>query len=63
MLFSLTRDCNLPLFTANQAITNLPKNGLTQEESVLLKTGLYFTIQPDKIRKSEIFAFFEKIHR
>ena len=51
------------LFTANQTITNLPKNGLTQEESVLLKTGLYFTIQPDKIRKSEIFAFFEKIHR
>ena len=27
------------------------------------KTGLYFSIQPDKIRKSEIFATFEKIHR
>ena len=25
--------------------------------------GLYFSIQPDKIRKSEIFTTFEKIHR
>ena len=35
---------------------------LTQEESDLLKAGLYFSIQPDKIRKSEIFTTFEKIH-
>ena len=28
-----------------------------------LKTGLYFLIQPDKMRKSEIFTTFEKIHR
>ena len=34
-----------------------------QEESDLLKAGLYFSIQPEKIRKSEIFATFEKIHR
>ena len=34
-----------------------------QEESDLLKVGLYFSIQPDKIRKSEIFTTFEKIHR
>ena len=34
-----------------------------QEESDLLKTGLYFYIQPNKIRKSEIFTNFEKIHR
>ena len=33
-----------------------------QEESDLLKVGLYFSIQPEKIRKSEIFAAFEKIH-
>ena len=36
---------------------------LCQEESDLLKAGLYFSIQPDKIRKSEIFNTFEKIHR
>ena len=35
---------------------------LSQEESDLLKTGLYFSIQPDKFRKSEIFTTFEKIH-
>ena len=31
--------------------------------SDLLKTGLYFSIQPGKIRKSEIIITFEKIHR
>ena len=36
---------------------------LSQEESDLLKAGLYFSIQPDKIRKSEIFTTFEKIYR
>ena len=62
-LSSLTRDCNLPIFTANETITNLTQYELSQEESDLLKAGLYFSIQPDKIRKSEIFATFEKIHR
>ena len=61
-LSSLTRDCNLPIFTANETITNLTQYELSQEESDLLKTGLYFSIQPDKIRKSEIFTTFEKIH-
>ena len=36
---------------------------LPQEKSDLLKAGLYFSIQPDKIGKSEIFTTFEKIHR
>ena len=36
---------------------------LSQEETNLLKAGLYFSIQPDKIGKSEIFTTFEKIHR
>ena len=62
-LSSLTRDCNLPIFTANETITNLTQYELSQEESDLLKAGLYFSIQPDKIRKSEIFTTFEKIHR
>ena len=60
-LSSLTRDCNLPIFTANETITNLTQYELSQEESDLLKAGLYFSIQPDKIRKSEIFTAFEKI--
>ena len=36
---------------------------LSPEESDLLKTGLYFSIQLNKIQKSEIFTTFEKIHR
>ena len=62
-LSSLTRDCNLPIFTANETITGLTQYELSQEESDLLKAGLYFSIEPDKIRKSEIFTTFEKIHR
>ena len=61
-LSSLTRDCNLPIFTANKTFTNLTQYELSQEESDLLKAGLYFSIQPDKIRKLEIFTTFEKIH-
>ena len=48
-LSSLTRDCNLPIFTANETITNLTQYELSQEESDLLKAGLYFSTQPDKI--------------
>ena len=62
-LSSLTRDCNLPIFTANETITNLTQYELSQKESDLLKPGLYFSIQPDKIRKSEIFTALENIHR
>ena len=61
-LSSLTSDCNLPIFTANETITDLMQYELSQEESDLLKAGLYFSIQPDKIRKSKIFTTFEKIH-
>ena len=35
---------------------------LSQEESDLLKAGVYFSIQPNKIPKSKIFTTFEKIH-
>ena len=62
-LSSLTRDCNLPIFTANETITNLTQYELSQEESDLLKAGLYFSIQRDKIQKFKIFTTFEKIHR
>ena len=62
-LSSLTRDSNLPIFTANETITSLRQYELPQEESDLLKADLCFSIQPDKIRKSEIFTTFEKIHR
>ena len=48
-LSSLTRDYNLPIFTANRTITNLTQYELSQEESDLLKAGLYFLIQPDKV--------------
>ena len=62
-LSSLTRDCNLPIFTANKTITNLTQYELSQEESYLLKAGLYFSVQPDKIQKSKTFTASEKIHR
>ena len=62
-LSSLTRGCTLPIFTANKSITKLTQYELYQEESDLPKAGLPFSIQPDKIRKSEILTTFEKIHR
>ena len=36
---------------------------LTQHESSQEESGLYFSIQPKKIRQSEIFTTFKKIHR
>ena len=36
---------------------------LSQEESDLLKAGLCFSVEQDKIQKTEIVAAFEKIHR
>ena len=41
-LSSLTRHCNLPIFTANKTITNLTQYELSQEGSDLIKAGLYF---------------------
>ena len=41
-LSSLTRDCKLPLFTANKTITTLMQYELFKEESDLLKAFLYF---------------------
>ena len=37
-------DCNLPIFTVNKTITNLTQYELFQEESDLLKAGLYLSI-------------------
>ena len=62
-LSSLTRDRNLPIFTANKNIIYVTQYELSQEESDLLEAGLCFSIQSDKIQKSEIFTTFEKIHR
>ena len=47
---------------SNETITNLTQYELSQKEFDLLKAGLFFSIQPDKIRKSETISFFEKIH-
>ena len=62
-LSSLTREINLPIFTANKALASFTQYELSLEELDLLKAALNFTIQPDKIQKSEIFTTFEKIHR
>ena len=61
-LSSLTINCSIPTFLSNETTTNLTEFELFQEESDLLKTGLCFSIQPNKIQKSEIFATFEKFH-
>ena len=61
-LSSLTMGCSLPILTANENITNLTQYEISQQKSNLLKAGLYFSIQPDKIQKSKIFTNFEKIH-
>ena len=61
-LLSLTRGCSLPIFTANETITNLTQYELFQEETDLIKAGLYFPIKADEIRKSKIFTTFKKIH-
>ena len=53
-LFSLTRKCSLPTFTSNKAITNITQYELSLEESYILNAGLYFSMQLDKIQKSEI---------
>ena len=47
---------------SRKIFTNLTQYELFQEESDLIKAGLYFSIAQDKIRKSEIFTTFEKIH-
>ena len=62
-LSSLTRDFNLTIFTANETITNLTQYELSQEESDLLRAGLYFSMLRDKIPKSKVFTTFETIHR
>ena len=36
--------CTLPIFTANETITNLMQYELSKEETNLLKAGLYFPI-------------------
>ena len=62
-LSSLTRNCGIPTLTSNETITNLTQYELSQEESNLIQAGLYYSIEPDKIQKSEIFTTLEKIHR
>ena len=62
MFSLLMKNCNLRIFTDNETITIITRYELSQEESNLLKTGLSFLIHPDKIRKSDIFTIFEKIH-
>ena len=46
----------MPIFVANETITNITRYELSQEESDLLKAGLYLLVQPDKIRKYEILS-------
>ena len=63
IIFPLTSGFSLPIFTANETFTNLTQYQLSQEKSDLLISGLYFSMQSDKIWKSKILNNFEKIHR
>ena len=49
----MTRNSNRPLFIAKKSITNLTQH--KQKESELLKDDLYFSVQPDKILKCDVF--------
>ena len=46
----MTRGCSLPIFTANDTITNLTQYELSQEESDLLKADLDFQSKQIKLR-------------
>ena len=63
-LSSLTRDCNLPLLTANETITNLTQYELSLEESERNLKQVY-ALQSNQIKfdKIRIFSTFENIHR
>ena len=52
----------MSIFTAKETTTNLTQYELSQEGSDLLEERFYHSFQPDKIRASEIFTTFEKIH-
>ena len=54
----MTSNCNLPIFTDNEIITNLTQYELSQEEPNSFKADFYFSTEPDKI-----FTTFEKIDR
>ena len=49
------KSCSLPIFTANETITNVTQYELSQEKTDLLKAGLYFSIQPEKNSKIRNF--------
>ena len=49
--------------TTKEKQTKAERSNGNRSYSERVKAGLYFSIQPDKIRKSEIFTTFEKIHR
>ena len=49
------KSCSLPIFTANETITNVTQYELSQEKTDLLKAGLYFSIQPEKNLKIRNF--------
>ena len=52
----------MSIFTAKETTTNLTQYELSQDGSDLLEERFYHSFQPDKIRASEIFTTFEKIH-
>ena len=55
-LSSLTTNCDLPTFTANETITDLTQYELSQEEPNLLKAVLYFSNLKSEETKSQIKA-------
>ena len=60
--FQVCISAPLTIFTFNETITSIAQYKLFLREFDLTKASLCFSVQPDKIRKSEIFATFEKIH-
>ena len=53
-------DCSLPIFTANDTITNLMQYELSQEESDLLEAGLYYKPSPRILRQHRVLRNLRK---
>ena len=60
-LQNLTRNSVLPL-TAEEVIKNLSNYALTDEEKLLLKNGLQFSLPPAKLLRSDVVTAFEMMN-
>ena len=61
-LQNLTKNSALP-FNSKETITNLSRYSLTTDETDILKYGLYYSIPPRNLSKTDVLVSYELIHR